>query len=239
LVASDLVSATAIAVALRRNRISVLRAASLAQADRMMAGHQRLDGLVLDCDTCAAQLDFDWLKTIESKRPEVRRVLISAAMTPQLSARCQRLGIDAVLTKPFGIDALLAALQVRATTPPTAPPRVQVDGLGLIDVLQILHMNQRTTQVAVEPDGKLWMEQGEVVHAEYRGSEGWSMGPAAFEAILNAKATRVRSAPFTDSPRTINDRFQHLLLKTLTKADEAARDKTESQTMGRSASKTN
>lgn len=96
--------------------------------------------------------------------------------------------------------------------------RALLDGMSVVDVLQVLHQGRRTTRIQIGQTAEICMRDGEVVHARTALSEGLE----AFADLIARPAGTLRTSPLVDCPQTIERPFQHLLLDTLTRRDEAA-----------------
>lgn len=92
------------------------------------------------------------------------------------------------------------------------------DELELVDVLQLLHQARRSATVVVEGHGAIRFERGEMCHAQ----AGDLVGVPALEALLAVKGGDVKVKDPRPGPHTLDAPFQHLMLDTMTRLDEAS-----------------
>lgn len=95
--------------------------------------------------------------------------------------------------------------------------------MALVDIIQVLHLSRRTAAINMGSDegaGKVYVEQGNVIHARFRELSGesalyqllsWKDGE--FEVEMDIKAEE----------RTISQNVEGLLLEGMKKIDESKR----------------
>lgn len=99
-----------------------------------------------------------------------------------------------------------------------------VHGISLVDLLQIFHYSRRSLCLHVEPNAKIHVREGEVVHA----TSGRMEGDVALSNLLARSGGRLRTAEAEEAPTTIHRPFNFLILDALRDLDEAGRDGPES-----------
>lgn len=162
---------------------------------------------------------IDFVLQASDRWPKVGFVLMSARSSNELAQSAKSTGVR-YLAKPFELEELFVLVddvldgQAFSGT---------VEGITLLDLLQVLHLSGRTATVRVRrgsEEGMISLESGEVAHAEL----GSLSGTAAFERMITWPGGRFAVA--TDrGPRekTIDIPFQPLVLETMQRYDEQNR----------------
>jgi CheY-like chemotaxis protein len=159
--------------------------------------------------------------------PNTRPIVMSAFATARDYQAAMALSVVTVLCKPFSQSELLEALQ-RAIECETGF-RGSVHGLALTDMLQMFHYAKRSvvvdvTLVAGMSHGRIYLEQGEIVHAEAEGT----VGEPALQVLLSAKTGALATSSLVKPvARTIDRDLQALLLDLFRLIDEDARPETD------------
>ncbi len=129
----------------------------------------------------------------------------------------------AVLKRPFTRQQLQEALHYAIEC--RQGFRGQIHGIGLIDLLQMLHLARRTTAVVVNAycSGRIFLFQGEIVHAEC----GPQAGETALAYLLTNNTGHLRTEPIAEPTAevTIVVPFDMLILEIIRRQDEAYRDR--------------
>ena len=143
-------------------------------------------------------------------------VMTGQQITPELAEQLHRYGIAATFPKPVDVSALVDQLQ-RSMSPTTVG---RIAGLTLFGFLQLIAVEQKSGLIvvqALDDEGRLYFEVGNLVHAETRRLRGL---PAAYE-ILGWPDPKLeifykRSA----REHTIADSLQHVLMEAARLLDE-------------------
>lgn len=196
-------------------------APSVELAEPMLGDGDDLPALIISDIRLPGKSGLEFLMDVRRRVPEVRFILMSAFPTnvPGELAEATR-GIR-FLRKPFElsqlIDEVQSALEGEAFTG-------NVEGITLIDLLQILHMGKRTAAIKVRRGnraGAIHVEQGEIVHAVLAGRQG----AEAFNEIVCWRGGSYSLEAETPSPsRTIEASFSFLLMEAMRLADEEGRE---------------
>jgi CheY-like chemotaxis protein len=163
---------------------------------------------------------LDLLHETRRLSPNTRTVLMSAFATAKDYEAAVALGTTSVLCKPFTRSQLRTA--VRQALECGEGFRGRVHGIGLVDLLQMLHFARRSTSLSVRGDveGKIELRNGEIIHA----ATDDAIGEDALGALLATPTGFVHtSPPEGDPPPTIFMPFDMLLLEMLRRIDELAR----------------
>lgn len=162
---------------------------------------------------------IDFVLQASERWPKVGFVLMSARSSHELSESARSTGVR-YLAKPFELEELFVLVddvldgQAFSGT---------VEGITLLDLLQVLHLAGRTATVRVRrasEEGTISLEHGEVAHAEL----GALSGTEAFERMITWPGGRFTVA--TDRgphEKTIDIPFQPLVLETMQRYDEQNR----------------
>ena len=103
------------------------------------------------------------LHEIRSANTKVPVIVISAEASEQLRAQCERLGVQAYLSKPVNYDAMLAAIKLALETPPEEAELVTLR-LPARVLTQLAEVNpnleRAITQLIEERDAKAGKARG-------------------------------------------------------------------------------
>lgn len=219
IVEDDASFAAPLARSLEAARYRVAVAASYEQAMDRLAS-TRFDVLLTDL-RLSDRDGIDLLASVRALPRAPRAILMSGYASARDHQTATELGAVRVLCKPFGPDELLGA--VRQAVECEDGFHASVHGLSLVDLLQMLHLAQRTVTLRVGGDtpAEIHLDAGEVVHA----TRGPVTGAAAFAGALSTRAGWASTSVLDPAvPRTISASFDALLLDALRAADEERRD---------------
>ncbi len=141
--------------------------------------------------------------------PGTRVVVMTALASAEDYKRAIRLGAVELLTKPFTVQALMAALQTASDS--FHGFRGSLHGIDLIDVLQLLHMERRSVSIRIGQQGTIHMRDGEIVAARLGAYEGVQ----ALDRLLSTNSGLIETRRFEKPERTISEPFNALILDTL------------------------
>ncbi|MCA9620472.1 MAG: response regulator, partial [Myxococcales bacterium] len=181
----DLALQRALGRHLRGQGYDVVGVTDAAALESTLAGGEPFDLLLLDLRLG----EQDGLSVAERVPPDFPTVLMSGELSPSDVARARGLGVDYILDKPLSLGELDEALEdtlVRADS-----VRCSFHGLGLVDILQALHLARRTVglEVSGAPVGTIAMMDGELVDAQC----GEWLGDEALAILLQRKNATVRT----------------------------------------------
>lgn len=143
-------------------------------------------------------------------------VMTGQHITPELVEQLQRYGIVATFPKPVDVSALADQLQ-RSMSPTTVG---RIAGLTLFGFLQLIAVEQKSGLIvvqALEKEGRLYFEVGNLVHAETRRLRGL---PAAYEILAWPDPKLEIFYKRTAREHTIADSLQHVLMEAARLLDE-------------------
>jgi len=146
-------------------------------------------------------------------------VMTGHAIAPALRQRLQAYGIAATFTKPVDVAVLADELQ-RALDPETVG---RIRGITLFGLLQLLEVEQKTGLVVVHAggqEGRLYFENGALVHAHTRGLEGVD---AAYEILTWPDPTVEIFYKRRAREHTVEERLQGVLMEAARLLDERGR----------------
>ena len=189
-----------VARVLAQEGIEVVGAASLEEAQELVAT-DAFDAALLDCDL----LDAGELSAFS----ELGLVLTTSFLEPEGEHRFFRRA--PLLRKPFTSAQLRAALH-EASLALCAEPTM------LVDVLSRAHTRGQSLVLRLG-DAELFLEEGELVHAEVLGVHG----EQALAQVLAEAREELAILPSRRVPRTIHRPFQALMLDLLRLVEERER----------------
>jgi len=150
-------------------------------------------------------------------------VMTGQALTDQLQHRLQQFGIAASFSKPFEVAELADELQ-RSLSPKTVG---RLTGVTIFGSLQLLEVEKKTVLIvvrSVEEDGRLYFDDGVLVHAETR----WHRGLDAVYQVIGWPDPHIEIFYHrTTRERTIQDPLQHVLMEAARLLDESSRESVE------------
>lgn len=180
--------------------------------------NSKVDVLLTDL-RMAGRDGIELIKLVRQTSPETRTLLMSAFATAKDYKVATEHGALDVLTKPFTPEDLAEAL--RKAEDSQTGVQGTVHGLDLTDILQMFHLSKRSLIVKVGADGAIHLREGEIVHAV----AGEQEGEEALLTLLSARSASVRTAAAAPAvERTIEARFDQLLMDAMRQLDESRRD---------------
>ena len=171
------------------------------------------------------------------KYPELRLVILTAIRDEQFRTRAYAMGVDQYWIKPESDQEMgLFMESIESLLSREAKGGFcGVQSKSLVDIVQLECLSQSSTVLKITngvAEGKIWIQNGEVIHAEAPGVSAES----AFERILTWRTGSFENLPADlAQPRTIFTSYQGLLLNTAQAMDEAASQLSEAPTEGPAA----
>ena len=155
------------------------------------------------------------LRMLHRSHPGMRKVVLTGMVEPVLRSDCLKLGADLFLEKPRSVadmEIVYRALKHVLALEETSGFRGVLRRANIRDIIQMECLNQRSSIVEItseEAVGEIFIERGNVVHAQTAGSKGGE----AFAQLVNLKSGEFKLKPFTEpGERTLSSRFEALLL---------------------------
>jgi CheY-like chemotaxis protein len=157
----------------------------------------------------------DWVRR---SRPRLAIVVITAFGSPSVRKTCLRKGAFHYLEKPVDPNLLIDLLN---TPEDRESFSGSMTGVDLFDYVQMLLVSRKSVVVEMRSrtgrEGKIYIEDGNIVHAECGGS----VGERAFLHCLSFQGGSFTSIPWSEPPdRTIERRGEFLLLDAAREKDE-------------------
>jgi len=197
----------------------VLLARKLADAQHI-ASNTRIALFIVDIGLPDGD-GIDFLCEMSMLHPDARALIITSTPTDDYRERARQLGVLHFLAKPLERKVLFTAVQRLLTTPDPADAEPKgfeatLGGLSPLDIIQLKCL-RRATGVIEFTDahlfGRVWLDEGEVVHAECRMPGAAHTGVEAFQCIVTWRTGRIRDLPNPpNGPRTIHMPWQQLLM---------------------------
>jgi CheY-like chemotaxis protein len=155
------------------------------------------------------------LRMLHRSHPAMRKVVLTGMVEPVLRSDCLKQGADLFLEKPRTVaemEIVYRALKHVLALEETSGFRGVLRRANIRDIIQMECLNQRSSIVEISAEeawGEIFIERGNVVHAQAAGSKGGE----AFAQLVNLKAGEFKLKPFTEpGERTLSSRFEALLL---------------------------
>ena len=155
------------------------------------------------------------LRMLHRSHPGMRKVVLTGMVEPALRSDCLKQGADLFLEKPRTVgdlEIVYRALKHVLALEETSGFRGVLRRANIRDIIQMECLNQRSSIVEIiaeESWGEIFIERGNVVHAQTAGSKGGE----AFAQLVNLKSGEFKLKPFTEpGERTLSSRFEALLL---------------------------
>ena len=171
---------------------------------------------------------IDFLCEMSMLHPDARALIITSMPTDDYRERARQLGVLQFLEKPLARKVLFDAVQ-RLLTPTAGPNQkptgfdATLGGISPLDIVQLTCLRRSTCVIEFNEQhlfGRIWLDAGEVVHAECRMPGAAHTGLEAFQCILTWRTGRIRDLPNPPTgPRTIHAPWQQLLLVAETASD--------------------
>src|SRR5436853_2859810 len=177
------------------------------------------------------------LSIARRKYPQLKLVILTAIREEQFRTRAYAMGVDQYWIKPESdqeMGLFMESIESLLSRESKGGFR-GVQSKSLVDIVQLECLSQSSTVLKITNGlavGKIWIQNGEVVHAE---APGLSAEPA-FQRILTWRTGSFENSPADlEQPRTIFTSYQGLLLNTAQAFDEAASVATEAPADGAAA----
>ena len=164
---------------------------------------------------------IDFLCEMSMLHPEARALIITSTPTDDYRERARRLGVLQFLAKPLERKVLFSAVHRLLAAPSETPQdptgfEATLGGLSPLDIIQLKCLRQSTGALEFSDAhlfGRVWIDAGEIIHAECRMPGASHSGLEAFHCITTWRTGRIRDLPNPLSgPRTIHIPWQQLLL---------------------------
>ncbi len=189
----------------------VVSASSVQGALALVAVH-RVHTLLMELHLSGGGDGIELLRRLQAKSPDTRIIVMTANASADDYKRALRMGAMEVLSKPFPADTLVAALE----TASEHGFRGTLHGIGLVDLLQLLHLGRRSVSLHFAQGSKVHMKDGEVIHAEHGPHSGFR----ALQILLSANSGSVQTTELETNRQTISVAFSGLMLQTMCAIDE-------------------
>ncbi|GEM_PF-2921647 len=158
------------------------------------------------------------MKELAQCASSAQAVLTCSTHQPQAQAMVEKLGAVRVLHRPFSDEELIEAVDHAHDC--SEGFHGNIHGIGLVDLLQIMHYSRRSISIHVGFLGAIHLLQGEIIHASF----GEEIGSAALQSLLLLKSGTIMTSPLMEVVSTVSSSFQGLLLDVLRRVDESQRD---------------
>ena len=215
-VEDDVLFGRALARDLTEYGLEVLLATSVDDALDALRGRS-IDILLTDLRLGSSD-GIDLLEKIRDVSSRTRAVLMSGFASARDYQRAVELGAVRVLCKPFTRAELIQT--VRQAIDCETGFRGSIHGLSLVDVLQMFNYGRRSVCIHVggTSPGRLFLREGQLVHAEHRGR----VGESAVASILAMPAGSLATAALPEgAEHSIVRDFRAVLLDALRELDES------------------
>jgi len=155
------------------------------------------------------------LRMLHRSHPGMRKVVLTGMVESVLRRDCLKQGADLFLEKPRSVadlEIVYRALKHVLALEETSGFRGVLRRANIRDIIQMECLNQRSSIVEItttEGGGEIFIERGNVVHAQTAGSKGGE----AFAQLVNLKSGEFNLKPYVEPrERTLSSRFEALLL---------------------------
>jgi len=184
------------------------QAVAAAQYDLVLVDYQLPDGNGLGL--------ADWLRV---RQPTCPIIMTTGYGTEELRQQSKDSGIVTFLEKPFEIGLLTSFLDGLFHAPGFSG---RVRDLDLLDYLQLVTGTAKSKVLHIttrDRIGRLWIEQGQIVHAEC----GVDRGLEAFYRLMSQKGGAFQDLPFEPpDARSVTEPTAYLLMQAAQSRDEQA-----------------
>jgi len=180
---------------------------------------------LLICDLKMPRMDgLQVLSIVRRRYPELRTVVLTAMADEEFRSRAYALGVDLFWLKPetqLNMQMFIECLESLLGRDAAGGFR-GVQSKSLMDIIQMECLSQSSTVLRITHGaltGKIWINAGELVHAEAEGG----LGEAAFRRILEWRSGTFENLPVEpECARTITKPVNALLLEIAQAMDEVA-----------------
>lgn len=163
---------------------------------------------------------IDLLCWAAAEWPETQVAVMTALDIEKFRGQAYSLGCLRIIKKPFNLNKMRSL--ILSLMDKTGSLSGRLSGLSVADVVQMLCLSRHTTALHIAHEaesGVVVIKDGEVIHAVWGNQEG----EEAFYSVLHAKDGLFQTLEFPeDSPRTITDDWQQLLMEGMRREDERA-----------------
>ena len=160
---------------------------------------------------------IDFLLDVRKQSPSTRFILMTAFGETISEEQALAQGAIKFLHKPFPLKDLVKFVNECKTTDAFSG---QLQGVSLIDLMQVLVMGKRSIQIEVDTKngtGQIVILKGEVVHAQL----GETTGEQAFFALVTQTAGHFNTrVDFVKPQTTLNTPFHFLVMEAMRLLDE-------------------
>ena len=164
---------------------------------------------------------IDFLCEMSMLHPESRALIITSTPTDDYRERARQLGVLHFMAKPLERRALLGAV-MNLVAPPCGPDgtpagfEATLGGLSPVDIIQLKCLRGTSGCIELREEhlfGQVWLENGEIIHAECTLPGAKHSGHEALGCILLWRIGNIRDVqnPRTITP-TIRTPWQQLLM---------------------------
>lgn len=163
---------------------------------------------------------IDLLLWVAQECPDTQVGVITATDVEQIRGQAYRLGAVSIVKKPFNVAAVRSL--VLSLLDNTSALSGRLSRLAVPDLLQMLCLSRQTVALRVDDGdegGVIMVQDGDVRHALW----GELKGEQAVYRALRAEEGTFQTLEYPDdTPQTITENWQHLLLEGMRLQDEEA-----------------
>jgi|GEM_PF-4558853 len=147
------------------------------------------------------------LLDLKKQSMQIPTIVMTAYGSPSVHAEAAKRGAIRYIEKPFRFEDLIGLLDGMLSEQSHFRSR---SGLDIIEVLEMLCMGNKSMAVRVrteDGDGMVFVQDGEIVHADYLGR----YGPGAFHEIVTFRNAAISTDPSGETnERTITQNWKEL-----------------------------
>ncbi|GEM_PF-6319732 len=174
---------------------------------------------------------LELLMYIRKNFPHIKTIVMTAYGNEEIENKVKKDGNTRYITKPFTAEYLESILEEVISD--AMGFKGVLSGFSLMDILQLAHMSGYSTIVYVKlgkNSGKIWIKEGEIVHATASLGGKTFAGTRALNMMLQWNQGEVLTLPY-EAPlkRTITADFDFLILNALKEADESLKEMEEQE----------
>lgn len=163
---------------------------------------------------------FELLMMVKAKYPHILFVMMTGYSTQELKREGFKRGAIRYIEKPFDLAELAEVIR-DALQGSAGGFGGHIESIQLPDIIQLIGMSRRTVTLNITADqGKaaLFFDDGEIIHAQ----SGELIGEEAFYEIFRWTGGRFTFSPLPpDTPQTVTQSWQGLLIEAARREDEA------------------
>ena len=166
---------------------------------------------------------LELLMHVKKNYPHIKIIVMTAYGSEDLERKVMEEGCTRYITKPFATENFEKVLQ--EVVDEAMGFKGVLAGFSLIDILQLIHMSGHSAIVYVKlgkNTGKIWLEEGEIIHATCSRNGKTFAGPSALNILLQWNQGEILTLPFEQPlKRTVTADFDFLILNALKEIDES------------------